>query len=441
MSNRLRLLLFLTFLLMFLIAAPLLVLYTAGYRFDLGSGHIVHTAVLNISSIPRNATVYIDGQAETDRTPAIIETVLPGEHEIQLQKKGYITWTQNLFFESREATFATDTILFLDENPEPIQELTPIQSAISPTGDLLVYLTQESSWLELWSTTGFEDSTRLLMRLPHDASSEYSISFSLNGDYILLAREEGSFSELTIADTQNGDLVSLPIPLSDTLAYWWDTQRDDLLYVAFTDTSYQIDLTASTETLLMDDMERMTTFDDRDVLLTEHNSRAVLSFLEDDTASIITYLPLGTYFFVPAPAPLIGLFDAQHERLVLIDSENRDQPILLNEAAAQWQWNENDQQLLYSSGFDLRLYDRYQHESDTLTRLSDPIEYLTWYPQGSVVLYQAAGTTHALAVQDPQPEHLVLIEEAPGLFWFVDDAQSLLLLSEEGTIWQRPLQK
>jgi hypothetical protein len=440
MSSKLRLVIFLAFVLMFLIAAPLLVLYTAGYRFDMTSGRIVHTAVLNMSSVPRNANVLIDGELEEDRTPSVIETVLPGEHEIVLEKEDYISWKQTLFFESRETTFA-DVILFLDEQPETIQNLNVLSAHASPSGWKFIYLTQESSWIEMWSTEGDDSSTQLLMRLPFNSSSTYTLSFSAHGDYILLAREHGPFHELALVQTDNGVPSNLPTALTDVDEYWWDAQSDNLLYVEVDDQTHRIDVKADTDELITTDLTVMTSFEERDVILSEHNNRAVLSFLDEEIASIITYLPLGDYSFVVTPSPLVGLYDSQHSRLILIDTNNRDQPILLNETAIEWTWNDNDQQLLYTSGFDLRLYQRDQHKTQTITRLSETIDQISWYPKGAVVVYQAAGTTYALAINDPQPDHLPLILDTPGQVLILDEGDSMLLMGEDGTIWQRVLQK
>ncbi|NQV89564.1 MAG: PEGA domain-containing protein [Parcubacteria group bacterium] len=440
MSSKLRLIIFLTFVLMFLIAAPLLVLYTAGYRLDIASGRIVHTAVLNMTSVPRNANVLIDGEQEYDRTPSVIETVLPGEHEIKLEKDEYISWKQNLFFKSRETTFA-DVILFLDKEPVPVQHLNILASGVSPSGDKLIYLTQESSWLEMWSTEGDESSTQLLMRLSFNRSSHYTISFSPQGDYVLLVREYGSLHELVPVETNSNVPSTLSMELADVDSYWWDVEDDNLLYVKADNETLKVDIKAYTKELIITDLSVITSFEERNIILSEHNNRSVLSFLDEEIASIITYLPLGNYTFIPTPSPLIGLFDSQHNRLILIDTNNREQPILLNEMAVRWTWNKNGQQLLYTSDFDLRLYQRDQHQTHTITRLSEKIDQIAWYPKGSVVLYQAAGTTFALAIKDPQPDHLPLITDTPGQVLILDEGDVMLLMGEDGTIWQRELQK
>ncbi len=424
---------------MFLIAAPLLVLYTAGYRLDIASGRIVHTAVLNMTSVPRNANVLIDEQPEPDRTPSVIETVLPGEHEIKLEKAEYISWKQNLFFKSRETTFA-DVILFLDKAPEEIRHLDVLASEVSPSGDKLIYLTQESSWLEMWSTEGDERSTQLLMRLSFDNSSHYTLSFSPHGDYILLAREDGAFHELALAQI-NENLTTLPTELINVDTYWWDAEDDNLLYIKVDNETFRVNIKDDTKELITTDLSVMTSFEEQSVILSEHNNRSVLSFLDKEIASIITYLPLGDYTFIPTPSPLIGLFDSKHSRLILIDTNNREQPILLNESAVQWTWNNNDQQLLYTSGFDLRLYQRDQHQTHNITRLSEKIDQIAWYPKGSVVLYQVAGTTYALAIKDPQPDPQPLILDTPGQLLLLDEGDDLLLIGEDGVIWQRALQK
>ena len=79
---------FLVFLAGFFIAAPLVVLYTAGYRYNFGTGRIVQTGVLSIDSTPKGAAIFLDGDRLRPSSPALLKNVLPGDHRVRVEKDG-----------------------------------------------------------------------------------------------------------------------------------------------------------------------------------------------------------------------------------------------------------------------------------------------------------------------------------------------------------------
>ena len=152
--------------------------------------------------------------------------------------------------------------------------------------------------------------TKLLMRLPYSSTSSYALEFSMNGTYLALTETHGSQEDVSVARVDDGTMVEL---------------HDDPLEA-------EVELLPFFEQLV-------TTSGGRLVTLSESGNRAVLSYQEGETASIITYVPLGEYEFVWAPQDLIALWNAKHHRLILLDPQNREQPILLNEEATLWKWN------------------------------------------------------------------------------------------------------
>ena len=267
---------FFVFVLAFLITAPLVVLHTAGYRYQLHGNKILKTGVLSISSFPRGATLLIDDHEESMRTPAVIENVLPGIHTISLKKEGYLPWNKSLEVSSGSTTFAENVVLFFDE----------------PS---------------------------------------------------------------TFVGSQSVPIEKTEHTLTETL------------------------------------------FDNRRVKINPLPDRTVLAFVDDvGISNIIAYLPAGTYTFQDAPKNVLLLVDREHARFIVVDP-NDEQPILLNVTGTQFAWNTQRPELLFSDGFDVQTYNTSSHTKETLTRLSDPIIDLAWFPRGEVILY--ATTTHINALE------------------------------------------
>ncbi len=445
MSKTLRLFLFLLFLLAFLISAPIVVLYTAGYRFDLSNGRIVHTAVLNIASEPRNATVLVDGTPYSDRTPAVLETILPGEHLVQLKKMGYLPWETLLSFESREARVMGPIVLFLDEPPVLRETLLAVLVSAHEATDRFAYVTQQSSWLEVWVVEGKSTQKKLLMRLPYASTSNYDLSWSKDGAFLALVEQRGARQDLSVTRVSDGTAIDLPASAQNVDVSWWDLSVESFLYTRVGTTLTRIDVANATAQPLAYAADLVSLHDGREVTLSTNNNRVALSYQENETASIITYLPLGDYRFVPAPQGLAGIHDIHRGRLILVDLTGGEQPILLNEEVNLWKWSPSDDVLLYSSGYDLKRYVRSAHETQTLTRFSTPIEQIDWYPKGNAPIYRSDGSIVALNLDGGTIlSQTTLTTDLLGEFWLDPDGAilSILVETQEGTWewWTKPLQ-
>lgn len=445
MSKFLRILLFLLFLLGFLISAPIVVLYTAGYRFDITHGRIVHTAVLNITSEPRNASVFVDNTIYSDNTPAVLETILPGEHTVRLEKEGYIPWETDLSFESREARVIGPIVLFLNTTPTLQQSINATIASVHEATNQFAYATQESSLLEIWTVDANATETKLLMQLPYATTSSYALDWSTNGTYLALIENHGTRQDVFVTRVVDGTAIELPKETHDVEDAWWDLGVESRLYVRTGTQLTQIDVGSLAQEILPFTAKRISSFGNKTATLSESQNRAVISYQDGETASIITYLPLGEYEFVLAPAGLTALFDTRHYRLILLDPTNREQPILLNENATLWKWNPSDDVLIYSSGYDVKRYAHSSHETQTITRLSTLIKKLDWHPEGASILYQSGNEIVALNLNEATIlSKTVLTTNLDGQFWLSQDGKSLSLLletEENWEWWKRDLQK
>ena len=94
--------LIITEVLMFLAVLALvgfLTLVVMGYSFNLwgigGSGEVVErTGLVQISSIPTGASIYIDGESPLLLSTNASRTMLAGEHEIALKREGFYDWSK-----------------------------------------------------------------------------------------------------------------------------------------------------------------------------------------------------------------------------------------------------------------------------------------------------------------------------------------------------------
>ncbi len=143
----LRRLFFYIFAALYFTLCPLLILYALGYAFvpkrDQG---LVRTGVISVSSLPEGASVYLNKKKFSQRTPAVMMNLLPGEYAVRVELEGYQGWWGNVRVEAEHAANlekivmlpSKKEVLALTEQPVDSFVLLPGQPwAVAMTGSAL----------------------------------------------------------------------------------------------------------------------------------------------------------------------------------------------------------------------------------------------------------------------------------------------------------------
>ena len=81
-----------------------LVLVAAGYDIDRQTGQVIQNGALLVESYPQKATVFIDGEEESDKTPSRLP--LPqGEYDVRLELEDYRSWQAQVEVGGSEVTW------------------------------------------------------------------------------------------------------------------------------------------------------------------------------------------------------------------------------------------------------------------------------------------------------------------------------------------------
>ncbi len=129
----------------FIILAPLLVLYVSGTRFNLDSRDTSSTGIFDAKTNPSNATLLIDDK-EHSSTPAIARFLNQGEYLFTLRKEGYYNWNKRLPVQSGGVTFAQQGV----DQIQLIKKTAPL--IIEPTGVSNFRLVGSTIWYPLGNT-------------------------------------------------------------------------------------------------------------------------------------------------------------------------------------------------------------------------------------------------------------------------------------------------
>lgn len=126
--------------LLFLIGGTAIaVLYANGYRFSAanGSPHLAKTGILNASSTPKGAQVYINDHLTSATNNTI--NLTPGQYKVRISKDGYSSWEKNVVIKEQLVT-NTDALLF-PANPalQSISTVSIQEPVIDPSGSKLAF--------------------------------------------------------------------------------------------------------------------------------------------------------------------------------------------------------------------------------------------------------------------------------------------------------------
>lgn len=93
----LRRILFYVFALVYCIVCPLIVFYSLGFIFKPGGQPgISKTGLIVLSSVPSGASVYVENKRFSERTPTMIQGLLPGDYRVAVYLKGYGLWQRTV---------------------------------------------------------------------------------------------------------------------------------------------------------------------------------------------------------------------------------------------------------------------------------------------------------------------------------------------------------
>lgn len=383
MNRTVRGLIFWTFIVFFLVAAPLSVLYTAGFRYNTKNGSFVRTGVISVTSIPRNAEIFLNGEDTNKATPFVLKRVLPGKYDIELSRNGFHSWSGTTEVESGQTAELQSVLLFKDVDPvqHVIREAEIL--APSPDGRYVAFVITEGGWEEIWMFDTESAQPRLIDRLTAAEQDEaVELLWSADGSRLIVNnRTDGTAN----AYTNSGDAVEIPADVLDGYEdIFWHPSQGSILYVSTAEELRQLDFATGSLTEFTDNSAASVLIDASILTFVDNGTQIELRQSVSEDTELIALLPRADYTIVERDASLIILTD-KRENLLLIDIR-ADQPILLETKAHVFDWNAGADQLVFSDGNEVNIYSPGTHTTEFVTRQSAFIESIAWHPSGGAVI-------------------------------------------------------
>lgn len=323
MSLRSRRIIYLTFILIFLLITPTIILYTAGYRYNFQKHRIQKTGILILKSRPEGAKIFLNNKLNQLTTPARIANLLPDDYLIKIEKDGFYSWQKTLPVQSRLTTFAENILLFKKTMPAQIVDGNIEFLSLAPNKQKLIYLQKQDTGQEIW--------------LLDDKTSKKSLLYR-------------SSDNQTLKPEWNRDGRQILI-----------TVRDNVL---------------KTPKYIVLDSER------GGAVVYSNLSDFYFEF-KDVKSNFINAPSLDDASLIDSPPQFITVLNQKNQSLAVIRSDSGETIFEANGNAAAW--SKDGGKLLYLKNFEIWIYDLFSEQETLITRYSKEIKKALWI-NGNYVL-------------------------------------------------------
>jgi len=247
MRKKVRKILFLICLVLFLLVSPLVVLYSQGYRLNFnpptGRIKITQTGGLFLKAWPRQVEIYLDSKLvkKTDWFfgSVFIENLLPKKYKVLVKKDGFHLWEKTLEIKEKEVTEAKNIVLW-PQNPNFSLVSQGVESFwFSPDQKKIILLNEESEkegWsLKLYDVERGIQSYLVTEKEIHPQGAELlNLDFSVDSKRVSLeigAAERIKYFDLEIDRIPPTLVEEEPpfVPLDRVIAY--QKLNDDVYYL------------------------------------------------------------------------------------------------------------------------------------------------------------------------------------------------------------------
>lgn len=374
MTLRERRLFYLIFILIFLIVAPILVLYTTGYRYNFQKRKIEQIGVLFLNTKPKEADLWLNNSPLSSNRPLRLSNLHPNYYLVRAEKEGYFTWQKNLEVKSKESTLAYDIALFKNTAPLLFQKGAVAGFQLSPSNSSLITIKNNTVWLydlendkeEMIGVLPFVINQPAFQWSPNE---EWVLIYDLAGQNCLIVEAGGQKKVRTWKNFDLGPLNSLS----------WAKNSQSIYAAAEIENNnfYEINFLKNSKKMLAEKVATGKEINGEIYFIKNAEEKSILyrlrrSLLEKPLVELAV-LPLADYKINDQKNDFLSLSDSQNQ-IYLIDLSDSQQPLLrLNGNKSVWGEGTKNNFLYYYDKSEVWILDPETKKSYMLGRYDEEI--------------------------------------------------------------------
>ncbi|MFA5062119.1 MAG: PEGA domain-containing protein [Patescibacteria group bacterium] len=212
------------FIAFFIIASPIIIMYTAGYRYDWANGLLKETGAISIDVEPPQASVYLNGIKLKDNMPIRLNNIAPGRYGLNISASGYYDWVTEIDVKNKQTVYIKEISLLKKNRPQILISGNMQTFALSDDYKYIIYTTQKTNNTEIWLWNTADHSAAILTKI--NTLNPLKISWSKNGDYAVVSNQTSPYTTLLLLNANNPlSITNISANTAQAIEkYQWDPQ-------------------------------------------------------------------------------------------------------------------------------------------------------------------------------------------------------------------------
>lgn len=203
----------------FFIISPLLILYTAGYRYDFTNGFIKEIGALSIDVLPKNAAVFLNDAKLKGKMPIRLKNIIPQKYQIKITADGYYDWNKEVLVRSKETVYIKEINLLKKSQPQLLLKGDIKQIAKFTEGRFLI-LQKDNGKKQNFFLYDLNNGTETLIYSNSDGKDAL-ITWAQKSPYAIISEATPPYKKIFVLNAYqpaSGWLINLTVPMEK---YQW----------------------------------------------------------------------------------------------------------------------------------------------------------------------------------------------------------------------------
>lgn len=372
----------------FLLAAPAIVLYTAGYRYDFKKKQIQLTGSLYIKTLPTKVDIYLNDQLVGTRTPFRSSHLLPNQYEIKIKKDGYDTWMKKLEILPGKGTYAENIILWPQNNSK---------TSLASAEKILTFTVKNDRSRLIWQneqgillTNLLNNQTEKILTLP----SSTKVQFIWSADHAkTLIKQNNNYWVLIFSNPLQIINLNEKIKINPTVVKFHPRRSDQIHYLTSQGLfSYHL-VSQNNQEILTAAIQDFVWTENRWYYITRNKENMLTYF---DTTATEKLPPLfqlpedPDYEFVAIIKNQALVYQPDELTLYIfnLNPEQFNNTSQIIKPVVAWDINQPKNKLLLHNDWEIWLFDLENQTSEIITRVSQSIQKTNWYRDNNYITIQ-----------------------------------------------------
>ncbi len=385
MSKKINFIFFIVFSIIAVLTTAFVIITYSGYKIDFKYMRLIKTGSIYINTNPTKADIYIDNKKIDQRTPAIINHVIPGRHTITLEKKGYKTWETNIDVPPEITTFLNYELIYEDIELSKTSELSNQALILSNNKRYILYIKHENNLNNVYVyDIASQEQFKIYSTISNIGRIEWApdnkrVLLLVNGKFLVINL---NIIELPVINNaiQSHKLINLNALIPDIADIIWNQSADNILVITNDKQLYKVDINSEEITKInINDFGRIGLFiNDKIIYINSQNILREYNISSDLTNEYIDYNNIKNIKYYDDYIVLLN----NQDMFIIFRKDLKSEPIKLSGDRIEF----NKNRVITFNNSEINIYDLREGVLNNTLRYGKKIIDLDFYNNNYIVL-------------------------------------------------------